>query len=72
MSGGEQGKGRLGQAGRKGDPVRSERLRAALRENLKRRKSQAKGRAQAETGERAASHDSAGFVADIARDKPKR
>jgi hypothetical protein len=38
-------------------------LRAALRENLKRRKIQAKGRDQA-----SAPHDSAGFVPDKAKD----
>ena len=63
-----------GQSGdRKGDTARAERLRAALRENLKRRKLQVKGRAQerstgqAEAGPdsgQAASHDSAGFVPD--------
>ena len=63
-----------GQSGdRKGDTARAERLRAALRENLKRRKLQVKGRAQersteqAETGQ-AASHDSAGFVPDKSKD----
>ena len=41
------------------------RLGAALRENLKRRKAQAKGRAAAEGGEAAAKpHDSAGIGAD--------
>ena len=55
-----------GQPGdRKGDTARAERLRAALRENLKRRKLQIKGRAKA--GE-AASHDSAGFVPDKSKD----
>jgi hypothetical protein len=45
------------------------RLQAALRENLKRRKAQAKGRIAAETaGLARTSHDSAG----IAADKPKR
>jgi hypothetical protein len=44
---------------------RQRRLGAALRENLKRRKAQAKGRAAAEGGEAAAkSHDSAGIGAD--------
>ena len=54
---------------RKGDPARSARLRAALRENLKRRKSQARRRSQADMGH--APHDSAGFVPEIAPDKPK-
>jgi hypothetical protein len=49
----------------KGDAARTERLRAALRQNLRRRKVQAKGRAQAEGGP---SHDSAGFVPDKPRD----
>ena len=41
------------------------RLGAALRENLKRRKAQAKGRAAADSGEAAAKpHDSAGIGAD--------
>ena len=66
-----------GQSGdRKGDTARAERLRAALRENLKRRKLQVKGRAQerstgpAEPGQdsgQAASHDSAGFVPQKAK-----
>lgn len=46
--------------GRKGDAARADRLRRALRENLKRRKTQARGR-QREEG---ASHDSAGFLPD--------
>ena len=46
---------------RKGDPERAERLRQALRENLKRRKSQARGRTRGSGG---SSHDSAGFVPD--------
>jgi hypothetical protein len=45
----------------KGATARADRLRRALRENLKRRKTQARGREQAEGG---ASHDSAGFVPD--------
>jgi hypothetical protein len=48
--------------GRKGDAARAERLRAALRENLKRRKLQARGR----TG--ALAHDSAGIVPDKSKD----
>jgi hypothetical protein len=44
---------------------REQRLRAALRENLKRRKAQAKGRSAAEAGDRAtATHDSAGIADD--------
>ena len=63
-----------GQSGdRKGDTARAERLRAALRENLKRRKLQVKGRTtgRAEAGpdsSQAASHDSAGFVPDKSKD----
>jgi hypothetical protein len=38
--------------------LRDERLQAALRENLKRRKAQARGRAEAKP------HDSAGFAAE--------
>jgi hypothetical protein len=63
-----------GQTGdRKGDSARAERLRAALRENLKRRKLQVKGRAAglAEAGQgsdQGATHDSAGFVPDKSKD----
>ena len=51
--------------GQKGDAARADRLAAALRENLKRRKSQARGRAQPgpDAGKDAA-HDSAGIVPD--------
>jgi hypothetical protein len=42
---------------------RAERLRAALRENLKRRKAQARGRETA-GGEAGKPHDSAGIVQD--------
>jgi len=58
-------------AGRKGDQARAERLRAALRENLKRRKSQARERSQTGMDSAGAPHDSAGFVPEIAPDKPK-
>ncbi len=44
--------------------ARAERLKAALRQNLKRRKAQARGRSREAAG---ATHDSAGFAAD----KPK-
>jgi hypothetical protein len=67
MTSGERHKVAPAHGGRKGDPARTERLRAALRENLKRRKSQARGRSQADAGERTTPHDSAGFVPD----KPK-
>ena len=51
--------------GKSGDPKRSERLKAALRDNLKRRKAQAKAR------EQAAQHDSAGITPEIAPPRPK-
>jgi len=51
--------------GKSGDTRRAERLKAALRDNLKRRKAQMKARA------RAAKHDSAGIAQEIADDKPK-
>ena len=44
---------------------RRDRLKLALRENLKRRKSQARGRTQHGGS---ASHDSAGFVPDKSKD----
>jgi hypothetical protein len=47
--------------GRKRDAARADRLGQALRENLKKRKTQARGRQQAEGD---LSHDSAGFVPD--------
>jgi hypothetical protein len=58
-------------ADRKGEQARTDRLRAALRENLKRRKSQARGRIQADKDRAGAPHDSAGFSREIAPDKPK-
>jgi hypothetical protein len=77
MASGDKGQNG-GQTGeRKGDTARAERLRAALRENLKRRKLQVKGRAKevsigrSEVGpdaDQAASHDSAGFVPDKSTD----
>ena len=48
-----------------GAPGRAERLKAALRDNLKRRKAQAKARGGA------VQHDSAGIAPEIARDRPK-
>jgi hypothetical protein len=64
------GKDSLTQPGdRKGDAARADRLRAALRENLRRRKSQARGRSQA--GESRGTHDSAGIVQETASDKTK-
>jgi hypothetical protein len=57
-------------SGRSGDPKRAERLAAALRDNLKRRKAQEKARARAVKG-----HDSAGIspeiALEIAKAKPK-
>ena len=50
---------------RKGDAARAERLRAALRENLKRRKAQAKGRVGTD---RTAAHDSAEIIPDKSKD----
>jgi hypothetical protein len=58
-----------GGSGKSGDPRRTERLRAALRENLKRRKAQMKARAQDPA--KAAEHDSAGIAPEIAEAKPK-
>ena len=61
MASGEKGQKEGDQSGdRKGDAARTERLRAALRENLKRRKLQARGRTEAG----GPAHDSAGFVPD--------
>ena len=59
-----------GQSGdRKGDSARAERLKAALRENLKRRNQQVKGRDAGRTAAgQATSHDSAGFVPDKSKD----
>jgi hypothetical protein len=52
---------------RKGDTARAARLRMALRENLKRRKVQAKGRSLGR-GDQGAAHDSAGIVPDKSKD----
>jgi hypothetical protein len=43
---------------------REQRLEAALRENLKRRKRQARGRAESQQDRPAESHDSAGIAAE--------
>ncbi len=56
-------------SGKSGDHKRTERLKAALRDNLKRRKAQAKARSHAATS--GARHDSARIGPEIARDKPK-
>jgi len=58
-----------GGSGKSGDPRRAERLRAALRDNLKRRKAQLKARSQA--AGKAAEHDSAGISPEIAPHRPK-
>jgi hypothetical protein len=58
-----------GGSGKSGDLRRAERLKAALRDNLKRRKAQQKARAQAARG--TAQHDSTGITPEIAPDRPK-
>jgi hypothetical protein len=58
-----------GGQGKSGDPGRNARLKAALRDNLKRRKAQQKARAQAAAA--TAEHDSAGIDPEIAPRKPK-
>jgi hypothetical protein len=64
MASGDKGQ-QGGQPGaQKGDKARAARLRKALRENLKRRKLQVRGRA----GTGSPSHDSAGFVPDKSED----
>ena len=77
MASGAKGQNSSQSGDRKGDTARAERLRAALRENLKRRKLQVKGRSKdgstrrVEAGQdfgSAASHDSAGFVPDKSKD----
>jgi hypothetical protein len=69
MSGSDGSNPKARSGDRKGDAARAERLRAALRENLKRRKSQARSRSHAGPGpNEAAAHDSAGIVPDKARD----
>jgi hypothetical protein len=55
-----------GKGGKSGDSRRAERLKTALRDNLKRRKAQLKARALA-----VSKHDSAGIAQEIADDKPK-
>jgi hypothetical protein len=70
MSGSDSSTPKARSGDRKGDAARPERLRAALRENLKRRKSQARGRSRSGPGtEQAATHDSAGIVQEESRDK---
>jgi hypothetical protein len=47
---------------------RTERLAAALRQNMKRRKAQARARAEARDAQVRTSHDSAGIVPEKSRD----
>ena len=65
MTGSDKGISGTRPGTRKGDGTRADRLRAALRENLKRRKSQARERSRTA----APSHDSAGIVADNGSNK---
>ena len=58
-----------GTSGKSGDLKRAERLKAALRDNLKRRKAQVKARAR--SGTPAAEPNSAGIAREIAPPKPK-
>jgi hypothetical protein len=58
-----------GGSGKSSDLGRAERLKAALRDNLKRRKAQMKARSQA--ADKADGHDSAGIAPEIARHRPK-
>jgi hypothetical protein len=58
-----------GRSGKSSDPKRTERLKAALRDNLKRRKAQAKGRSPAAANGQ--QHDSAGIAREIAEHKSK-
>jgi hypothetical protein len=68
MTGDDKGTRKPAPGGRrKGDPARDRRLRAALRDNLRRRKAQTRGRAAVAD----APHDSAGIVPEFADDKPK-
>ena len=50
---------------------RQDRQRAALRENLKRRKAQARGRSQTDAERAGEAHDSAGIAPEIVSGKPK-
>ncbi len=58
-----------GGSGKSGDLRHAERLKAALRDNLKRRKAQMKARSQA--ADKAGEHDSAGITPEIAPHRPK-
>jgi hypothetical protein len=66
MASGKGGKSNASAGSRQADGARAERLRTALRENLKRRKAQARGRAETDDAE--PPHDSAGFVPDKSED----
>ena len=73
MASGAKGQNSGQAGGRKGDTARAERLGASLRENLKRRKLQVRGRAEispvsGKDSDEAPSHDSAGFVPDKSKD----
>jgi len=59
------------ESGKSGDPKRSERLKAALRENLKRRKAQERSRAQA-GGPRAEADDSSARPGKTGDPRPAR
>ena len=58
-----------GGSGKSGDLRRAERLKAALRDNLKRRKAQMKARSQAVA--KAGEHDSAGITPKLSPHRPK-
>ena len=64
MTSGEKDKSGGLPGAHKGDKARAERLRKALRENLKRRKLQLRGRTEAG----GAAHDSAGFMPDKSKE----
>jgi hypothetical protein len=58
-------------SGKSGDQKRAERLKAALRDNLKRRKAQGRGRAKGRLEPAANEHDSVGIGREIAEPRPK-
>ena len=68
MTSGEKAKPDREPGAHKGDKARAERLRKALRENLKRRKLQVRGRTEAGTEAGGAAHDSAGFMPDKSKE----
>jgi hypothetical protein len=61
-----------GKTGQAHGRTRADRLKAALRQNLKRRKAQAAARQESEAKRATNSHDSAGFVHEIEPHKPNR